>query len=173
MILNALLAQARRQTVARKQRARERQQRQDQAAGRPVRLSKVEKIERIAAAWTCQDYLTDLDRFLVARGCDLYIVWQGRHGQCYLRTPEGNEVLMHADRKRRTVKVCYTGEYGQRLARIMDQHRVEMTIGWASGRLVLQAGSREVSDVHCLRLIEVTDGRKCRYMRGDEQEVGS
>lgn len=104
-----------------------------------------------------------------ARSARLCIVWKRNVGQLYVESPEGSEVLQEANKKKGVLKVCYQGDMGQRIAHFLDHHDVELTIGWISGKLVLQCGSRDVSDTHCLRLIETTENRKSRYMIASEE----
>ncbi|MGV8959240.1 MAG: hypothetical protein ACOH1V_02475 [Stenotrophomonas sp.] len=169
MTLAALLERARRNTYTRRQRAREHQQRQALAAGKPVPMTKRENLELVAAAWTAQDFLNDLDALLTARQAQLYIVWSGKRGQLYVQSPAGQEVLQQAHKQRRHLHISMGGDMGHRINHFLDVHNIELVIGWVSGKLVLQCGNRAVSTTHCLRLIECNDGSRCRYMLTTEQ----
>lgn len=168
--LNRMLAQQRQAIRARKKRQRVETQRQAEAAGLPVDMTAAENLERLGAAWTADDFRADLDRLLIARDAGLYIVWQGKKGQLYVDSPEGKEVLQEAHRQKRTLRLCMNGDMGKRIGFFLDKHKVEIAIGWVSGKLVLQCGSREVSDIHCLRLIEVDQGKRRRYMMKVEEQ---
>ena len=123
----------------------------------------------VAAALTAKLFTEDLDKLLTARSARLCIVWKRNTGQLYVESPEGSEVLQEANKKKGVLKICYQGDMGKRIAHFLDQHEVELMIGWISGKLVLQCGSRDVSDTHCLRMIETTENRKCRYMMASEE----
>lgn len=164
MTLNSLLEQQRRRRSARLQRAREADHRRRLAAGLPLRTSNRDQIELLAAALTGSLFLEDLDRLLAARSASLWLVWKRNIGELYTESPDGTEVLMRLNTKKGLLQVCYQGDMGRRIAHFLDLHQVEMMIGMVGGRMVLQCGSREVSDTHCLRLIETTQNRKCRYM---------
>lgn len=168
MSLSVLLADQRRRTAARHGRARIAQQLRHQAAGKPLQLSSREQIERVAAAWVGHDCLADIERLLIARGLQLWVVWKGRFSQVYTCAPDGTgiELLQQADKKKRTLDL--TGmrdtDAGQRISAILDQHGCELAAFWRSGQFILQLGSREVSDTHCLCLATCGDGRKSRLM---------
>jgi len=171
MSLAKQLAAARKRRKDRHARQRENLQRQALAAGTQVPMSKREKLELVAAAWTAQDFLHDLDALLRARDAKLWLVWKGKLGQLYIESPAGYEVLQQANKQRRTLTLETPGDIGSRLYALLDLHRVEIRIGWASGELVAQCGSRDVSDTHCMRIIATGEGKRCRYMLTDEDKA--
>lgn len=132
-------------------------------------------MEKVAAALFCRDFLNDLDRLLIARKATLWLVWKRKKGQLYVESselPNGSEVLMEARRNCEIVRACFEGEIGRRIAVLLEQHNVSMLIAWRAGKLVLQAGNTSVSDTHCLRLIEVQNMHRGRYLNESEINHG-
>lgn len=175
MSLSTMLESARRRRYDRVRDRRESARRQAVANGKPVRESQTEALEKVAAALFCRDFLNDLDRLLIARKATLWLVWKRKKGQLYVESPElpnGSEVLMEARRNCEIVRACFEGEIGRRIAVLLEQHNVSMLIAWRAGKLVLQAGNTSVSDTHCLRLIEVQNMHRGRYLNESETNHG-
>jgi len=134
------------------------------AKARPRPSGKHALIERAAAALFARDFLNDLDALLLARGATLWVVWKGKRGQVYVQTAEGYEVLVESHRTRRTVTPDFSGEIGQRIYRLMEQHDITLGAAWRNNEYALQAGNTRVSDEYCLTLVRCREGRKAQYL---------
>lgn len=175
MSLAQMLDSARLRRAGRVRERKEAKRRQAIASGTPVRESRGEAMEKVAAALFCRDFLNDLDALLLNRKATLCLVWKGKRGQLYLEGPGlegGAEILMKARRDNRAALACFEGEIGRRIAVLLDQHEVTLMIGWNAGHLELQVINPKASTAHALCMISVKNAHAGRYFNELEAARG-